>query len=94
MLTIKLFLVPAFIALIAVSGRLWGPAVAGLLSGFPIIAGPIVWFIYLENGFDFAQGAAIATVGGIVALSSFCFAYERALSNQITSETPVGRKAK
>lgn len=75
MLTIKLFLVPTFIALIAVSGRLWGAAVAGLLSGFPIIAGPIVWFIYLENGLDFAQGAAIATVGGIVALSSFCFAY-------------------
>lgn len=75
MLTIKLFLVPTFIALIAVSGRLWGSAVAGLLSGLPVIAGPIVWFLYLENGLDFARGAAVATVGGIVALSSFCFAY-------------------
>lgn len=75
MLTIKLVLVPTFIALIAVSGRLWGSAVAGLLSGLPVIAGPILWLIYLENGLEFAQQAAIATVGGIVALSFFCFAY-------------------
>lgn len=75
MLTLKLFLVPILIALIAVSGRLWGPAAAGLLSGLPVIAGPILWFIYLENGLDFAQGAAVAVVGGIAALSSFCFAY-------------------
>ncbi len=75
MLIFKLFLVPAFIALITISGRFWGASVAGLLSGLPVIAGPISWFIYIENGLDFAQKAAVATLGGIVALSSFCFSY-------------------
>lgn len=75
MLLLKLFLVPIFIGLIAASGRRWGASVAGLLSGLPVIAGPIVWFIYLENGFEFAQYAASATVSGVTALSSFCFSY-------------------
>ncbi len=75
MLLLKLFLVPCFIGVIALCGRFWGASIAGILSGLPIIAGPIIWFVYLENGFEFAQNAAIATVGGIFSLSSFCFSY-------------------
>lgn len=75
MLLIKLLLVPVFIAVVAICGRVWGASIAGLLSGLPIIAGPIVFFIYLDNGLHFAQGAAGATVAGIAALSSFCFSY-------------------
>ncbi|PUA29258.1 MAG: hypothetical protein B0W54_01250 [Cellvibrio sp. 79] len=75
MLLLKLFLVPAFIALVAVSGRRWGAGFAGLLSGLPIIAGPILYFIYLENGFAFAQATAAAIVSGVIALSTFCFCY-------------------
>lgn len=33
---------------------------AGLLSGLPVIAGPILWFIYIENGLKFAQKASVA----------------------------------
>lgn len=75
MLLIKLFLVPIFIAAVAACGRLWGASVAGLLSGLPIIAGPIVFFMYLDNGLTFAKGAAGAVVAGVAALSSFCFSY-------------------
>jgi hypothetical protein len=74
-LLIKLFLVPIFIAVVALCGRVWGAGAAGMLSGLPIIAGPIVFFMYLENGLNFARGAAGATVAGITALSSFCFSY-------------------
>jgi len=74
-LLVKLFLVPVFIAIIAICGRVWGAGVAGMLSGLPVIAGPIVFFIYLENGLTFATGAAGATVAGVAALSSFCFSY-------------------
>jgi hypothetical protein len=74
-LALKLFLVPTFIALIAVSGKLWGASAAGLLSGLPVIAGSILWIIYLENGLAFAQKTAVATVSGIIPLSSFCFVY-------------------
>lgn len=75
MLLIKLFLVPAFIAVVAICGRIWGAGVAGMLSGLPIIAGPIVFFMYLDNGLSFARGAAGATVAGVAALSTFCFSY-------------------
>lgn len=75
MLAFKLFLVPTFIALIAICGRLWGASFAGLLAGLPVVAGPVICFIYIENGLAFAQKTAVATIGGIVALSSFCFTY-------------------
>lgn len=75
MLIVKLFLVPSFIGLIALAGRRWGAAIAGLLSGLPIIAGPIIWFIYLEQGYAFAQQSLVALISGIVALSTFCFTY-------------------
>lgn len=75
MLLLKLLLVPIFIAVVAICGRVWGASVAGLLSGLPIIAGPIVFFMYLENGLNFARDAAGAAVAGIAALSSFCFSY-------------------
>jgi len=75
MLVLKLFLVPVMIALATVCGKRWGVSVAGFISGLPIVAGPILWFIYLENGSAFAQSAAVATLGGIIALSSFCFSY-------------------
>lgn len=72
---LKLFLVPCFIGLITLAGRRFGASVAGLLSGLPIIAGPIIWFIYLEQGYAFAQQSLAALISGIVALSTFCFTY-------------------
>lgn len=75
MLVLKLMLVPLFVALIAIVGRKWGAKLAGLLSGFPVIAGPIIYFLYIDQGLEFAQAAASATVAGVVPLSSFFFTY-------------------
>jgi uncharacterized membrane protein (GlpM family) len=75
MLILKLILVPLFVALIALAGRRWGAKVAGLLSGLPIIAGPIVYFLYFDQGVEFAKAAATATIVGVMPLSSFCFTY-------------------
>ncbi len=61
-LLLKLFLVPALIALVTLAGRRWGPAVAGWLSAFPVVAGPILGFIALEQGAAFAARAAIGTL--------------------------------
>ena len=74
-LLLKLFVVPIFVGLIAISGRFWGASVAGLLSGLPVIAGPLLWFLYRENGYEFAQSAVSSAVGGVVALSFYCFSY-------------------
>jgi len=61
--------------MIALVGRYWGAQLAGLLSGFPVIAGPIIYFLYLEQGADFALAAVVSAIAGVVPLSSFCFIY-------------------
>lgn len=74
-LLLKLFLVPALIALVTLAGRRWGPAVAGWLSAFPIVAGPILWFIAIEQGAAFAARAAIGTLSAVLALLAFGLSY-------------------
>lgn len=75
MLLAKLFFVPLMIAGIALLGRRFGSRAAGLMSGFPIIGGPIVYFVYWDQGAEFALAAAKATLAGVVGLSSFSFIY-------------------
>lgn len=75
MLILKLILVPFFVGFAAVVGRVWGAGAAGLISGLPIIAGPIVYFIYLDQGLAFAIESASSAIRGIIALSFFCFSY-------------------
>ncbi|RYZ65661.1 MAG: hypothetical protein EOP08_06520, partial [Proteobacteria bacterium] len=63
------------IAAIALLGRRFGARAAGFMSGFPIIGGPIVYFVYWDQGASFALKAAEATLAGVVGLSSFSFVY-------------------
>lgn len=75
MLALKLLIVPAFIVLITLAARRWGPQVAGVMAGFPLVAGPILFFIDLEQGHAFAAVAATATVSAVTAAVAFGFAY-------------------
>ena len=72
---IKLFVTPSLIALITLAIRRWGASVGGLLSGLPVVAGPISLFLALENGIDFAANAAIGSLMGAVGIGSFCLTY-------------------
>jgi hypothetical protein len=74
-LVLKLFLVPTLIYLITLAGRRWGPAVAGWLSAFPVVAGPILLTITLEHGPVFAAAAAEGTLAAVLATLMFCIAY-------------------
>lgn len=74
-LLLKLFLVPALIALVTLAGRRWGPAVAGWLSAFPVVAGPILGFIALEQGAVFAARAAVGTLSAVLAMLAFGLSY-------------------
>jgi hypothetical protein len=73
--TLKLLLVPALIYLVTLAGRRWGPAVAGWLSAFPIVAGPILFALTLEQGPAFAAHAAEGTLLAVVAILVFSVAY-------------------
>lgn len=71
----KLLVVPSLIAAVTLAGRRWGPAVAGWLSGFPIVTGPILFFIAYEQGAVFGSEAALGTLLGIPAILAFNLAY-------------------
>jgi hypothetical protein len=74
-LILKLCLVPSLIWMVTLAGRRWGPAVAGWLSAFPIVAGPILLAIALEQGPLFAARAAEGTLLAVVAILIFSIVY-------------------
>ena len=74
-LALKLFLVPSLIYAVTLAGRRWGPAVAGWLSAFPIVAGPILLAMTLEQGAGFAATAAEGTLMAVLAMVAFSLTY-------------------
>lgn len=74
-LLFKLTLVPVLILCTTLIGRKLGPAIAGWVSAFPIVAGPILYFVMLEKGNEFAAAAAASMLLAVVAHLSFGVAY-------------------
>jgi hypothetical protein len=74
-LVLKLALVPMLILGVTLAGGRWGPSVAGWLSAFPIVAGPILFTLNLEQGAAFAAHAAQGTLLAVVAILVFSFAH-------------------
>ena len=58
MILLKLLLVPLLLAAVTLAGRRWGQSVAGWLGSFPIVAGPILLILSIENGAGFGARAA------------------------------------
>jgi hypothetical protein len=75
LLLLKLLLVPTLIAGISLAAHRWGPAVAGWLSGFPVVSAPILLFLALERGPEFAAQAAVGTLSAIAAILCFGLSY-------------------
>jgi len=77
-LVLKLVVTPLLVAAATLVARRWGPGVGGWLAGFPLTSAPVSVFLALEQGPDFAAGAAVGTLLGLTALGVFCLAYGRA----------------
>lgn len=93
MLVLKLTLVPLFLLLISMSGKWWGPTVAGWLAGLPVVAGPILFLLVLTHGTDFGVQAATLSLAAIFASEAFNFAYAwscRSLLWQLSSGIALG----
>jgi uncharacterized membrane protein (GlpM family) len=75
LLLFKLITVPFFILIISLAGKRWGSEVAGTLGGFPVVAGPIVFFLILEQGVDFGLQASISAMYGTIGILVFGLAY-------------------
>jgi uncharacterized membrane protein (GlpM family) len=76
-LALKIVLVPALIALITLAGRRWGQGFAGWLGSFPIVAGPVLLVVTLENGNLFGAQAAQAALAGVTPSMVFYVVYTR-----------------
>lgn len=75
MLILKLLLIPGFLLLISLAGKRWGPSVAGWLSGLPVVVGPILFFLAIEQGPQFAAHSAVAALSAMFAMIAFCITY-------------------
>ena len=76
-LALKIVLVPSLIALITLAGRRWGQGFAGWLGSFPIVAGPVLLVLALENGNQFGAEAALAALAGVTPSMVFYVVYTR-----------------
>ncbi|MCX2899257.1 hypothetical protein [Pseudomonas mandelii] len=75
MLLLKLLVIPGFLLLISLAGKRWGPSVAGWLSGLPVVVGPILFFLAIEQGEAFAARSATAALSAMFAMIAFCVTY-------------------
>lgn len=72
---LKLLLVPVLVAALSLALPRFGPTVAGLLAGLPIIGAPIFAFMLFEHGTQFGQDIAATTLVGLVPMASFLLFY-------------------
>ena len=68
-------LVPALVAGVTLGARRWGPRVGGWLTALPLVAGPTLFFLALEQGTVFAGAAALSTLVGLIAVAAFGLTY-------------------
>lgn len=76
-LLLKLTLVPLFLLAVSLVDRRWGPRVAGRLAGMPVVAGPILAFIALEQGPVFGGQAALGALSSVPGVVLFVVGYVR-----------------
>ncbi len=77
LLVAKLLLSPLCVVAVSLAGRRWGMAVAGVLGGLPVVAGPILLAETLLHGRGFGAEAAAGTLLGLAALTAFVVVYGR-----------------
>jgi len=74
---VKALLAPSFVVAASLVARHYGPWMGGVIGGLPVVAGPILLIYGLSHGADFAAGAALGTLLGLISLSAFAVVYGR-----------------
>ena len=75
LLILQLITVPFFILMISLAGKRWGGELAGKLSALPVVAGPIVFFLILDQGTDYGFNASISAIYGCIGILVFGLVY-------------------
>jgi hypothetical protein len=74
-LLLKLTVTPFLIATATLVGRRWGPALSGWLVGLPLTSGPVIFFLALDHGRQFAAHASLGVILGVASQAVFALAY-------------------
>lgn len=74
---LKIAAIPLLLWAVSTLARRFGPMVAGVVNGLPLISGPISFVVALEQGADFALDAAWGAYPGMTCLVVFglCYAH-------------------
>jgi hypothetical protein len=72
---LKLLLAPSFVVAASLVSRRFGVRVGGIIGGLPVIAGPILLVVAIDDGAGFAAGAATGVTLGVAAVVAFVVAY-------------------
>lgn len=75
MLLLKLTILPLALLAFGIVERRHGPRIAGWLSGFPIVAFPLLVFVTLDHGPAFGSAAALSAYFGLVPWLAFTMSY-------------------
>jgi hypothetical protein len=89
LLVAKFLLAPLCVVAVSLAGRRWGVAVAGVLGGLPVVAGPILLALTLIHGRSFGADAAAGTLLGLAALTAFVVVYGRVAPFAVPAATVI-----
>jgi hypothetical protein len=77
-LLLKLTLTPLLVGGASLAARRWGPAIGGWIVSLPLTSGPVLLFLALERGPQFATDASVGTLLGLAAIVAFSLAFAAA----------------
>ena len=75
LLLLKLTLTPLLIGGSSLAARRWGPLVGGWIVSLPLTSAPVLFFIALDHGAQFAADASVGTLVGLGILGAWCLGY-------------------
>jgi hypothetical protein len=75
LLLLKLALTPLIVGGASIASRRWGPAVGGWIVSLPLTSGPVLFFLALGSGPEFAADASTGTLLGMAGICGFSIGY-------------------
>jgi hypothetical protein len=78
LLVLKCITTPFLTALVGWAQKRWGQRIAGLLNGFPLLAGPVSMFLAYEQGMSFSMQSAPSVSTGMLGFAFFLVVYAEA----------------
>lgn len=72
---LKIAVPPVLVAIVSLVARAWGPTAGALLIGLPWQTGPVLFFLALDRGDDFAVAACAGIELGVICICAFLLAY-------------------